>query len=153
MQMGETSCAVSLRLKPPLAANYCPPIQKYILHIAACIKPDPPHGSDGLFCAPKEPVLPARQEILDCQEAERERERELEAMSRVALILDPGRAPKLCTCRDYNATWLGTSPRQTLNIRAAVAQAFRCGEQTRHSLDPRWCAVSLCFAVCLPGRN
>ncbi|OLP77810.1 hypothetical protein AK812_SmicGene42089 [Symbiodinium microadriaticum] len=48
MQMGETSCAVSLRLKPPLAANYCPPIQKYILHI--------------------EPVLPARQEILDCQE-------------------------------------------------------------------------------------
>ena len=42
MQMGETSCAVSLRLKPPPAANYCPPIQKYILHIAACIKPDPP---------------------------------------------------------------------------------------------------------------
>jgi len=48
MQMGETSCAVSLRLKPPPAANYCPPIQKYILHI--------------------EPVLPTRQEILDCHE-------------------------------------------------------------------------------------
>ncbi|CAE7201453.1 Slc34a2 [Symbiodinium natans] len=38
MQIGDTSCSVSVGVKPPLAAIYCPPIQKYILHI----EPDPP---------------------------------------------------------------------------------------------------------------
>ena len=40
MQIGDTSCSVSVGVKPPLAAIYCPPIQKYILHIAARTKTD-----------------------------------------------------------------------------------------------------------------
>ena len=53
----------------------------------------------------------------------------------MSLILNPDRAAKLCTCRVYSATWLGTSPRQTTSIPAAVAQAARGGEQARKGLS------------------